>query len=640
MLLKNNIYRNLWTVFLTALLGVFSACNTVLDDPLPASGNHYLTLSRVVINATDNIEYVDIETARVLIFDANGNCVTNQLFGIQGEYDNNNKAYILNFGNAKIDARYGTNHVYVVLNEETGGLTTSLETEGLTKAQMDGIRSGKIPYTELIPVEKDENGKDKELPFVMCVYDQVNVTERVQALNLTGFGDRGTPVYGYGMRRTMAKVVLESIIGGVSPDGTIVGINEKYDYTRTDDQTGSGDLCTIGANGVMNGTDEAKSLALTNEIMIKKIELINVPAKYSWANNESVYNDEDGYNAAMNITEGMANPLGYIDRDWKGSIITNGTVDFTRIDALPALWKHAKNSSSYGFEERYPFSEPWDIDNWTTNGPYYLNSGEFVQYIKDAYGENGNLDYEEGPVVPKNLQLTSTLNPAVWTINTNLGYYIPENIQSQENGKYTSLRIYYTIASIMANVTPEEIQDAINSALDADKVPIVGEDGETLIINKNDNWQAKGVTYIRERGHFVENPTTLRDGKNSKEENVGELNDIEWGIKYDGLETIWTGTGVVIENRPGKYFADESYEEFYIDVPLNNDEYKNTKGEEENWQYDSSTDNNIYRGTEYRVKLYITRQGALQSASSTSRTINIGGEELTITGKVVATPMN
>lgn len=629
MFTTKNIYRNIWLLHLIVWLGVFSACTEIDDEPAMVK-TRSLTMSRIAI--ADN---VNVQTARVLVFDESGALVTN-VGPISNLVQDANNDNILNInatnGTDKILAKVGKNSVYVVLNEADNisnyNLTERLE--GITaKSDLLDLLKEPINYNNLIPVG------DTEPPFLMCVYDDnVNVTNQTEILDLTGLKE-----YGFPMRRSMAKIVLESIIGGVKPDGKIVGTEEIYNPEAIGDQTGNSDECTINNGGLMVGDDNAIALALTNEILIQKVELLNVPTKYYLNQDATEYNSLNGYLSAI-ITEGMTNNLGYINRDWKGSITTDGTVDFTRTDALPALWKHAKNSSSYGFEERYPFSEPWDTENWSTNGPYYLNSGEFVQYIQEAYGENGNLEFEEGPIVPHNLQLTSILNPGVWTINTNIGYYIPENIQPEENSKYTSLRVYYTIGSIMANVTEDEIEDAIHSALDNNKVPIVGEDGKTLVINKNDNWQAEGVTYIRNRGHFIQNPTKLRDGKNSKDELVGESNDIEWGIKYDGIETIWTGTGVVISDRPGYYFADQTYQTYSIDIPLNNDEYKNGKGDENNWQYDTDTDNNIYRGREYHVKLYVTKQGAWNNQTNTaSRTINIGGEELTITGKVVTTPM-
>lgn len=633
MLLKNNIYRNLWTVFLTALLGVFSACNTVLDDPLPASGNHFLTLSRVVINATDNIEYVDIETARVLIFDANGNCVTNQLFGIQGEYDNNNKAYILNFGNAKIDARYGTNHVYVVLNEETGGLTTSLETEGLTKAQMDGIRSGKIPYTELIPVEKDENGKDKELPFVMCVYDQVNVTERVQALNLTGFGDRGTPVYGYGMRRTMAKMVLESIIGGVSPDGTIVGTNEKWNGDLETDQTVN-DIVIIDQNGNMSGGNTA--LASTSEVFVTKVELLNVPNVYSWAQDKNDSQDQTvyggGYLTAQDISAGFTPNTNYLSRSWPGNIKANGTIDFSRTDHFPVFWKQEANqgTNSYDLQEAYAFASEPDPKSKDAE----FNSGNFIPWVTALYAGDRII---EGEIVPEfeSMELESSLNPAVWTLDGNeTAYYIPENIVSDE-AKSTMLRVYFSIGVVTAEIDPDIIKAIIDKSLADEKVPIIKEDGTIIEIT------GKDVSYVISQAKAIKN-SSPRDGYIGgiayDGNEITAEKDWEWGICYDGINAIWHGKDVAITDQDGYYFINtaDPTRTLYIDVPLNNDTNQgidNTTG---------ADDHNIYRGHEYRVKLYVTKSDPAwsKSASPASRTINIGGEELTITGKVVAKPMN
>ena len=70
-----------------------------------------------------------------------------------------------------------------------------------------------------------------------------------------------------------------------------------------------------------------------------------------------------------------------------------------------------------------------------------------------------------------------------------------------------------------------------------------------------------------------------------------------------------------------------------------NDYAENTY--EGNQKPEGATNYNIYRGHEYRVKLYVTksRDEWGRSANPASRTINIGGEELTITGKVTASPI-
>ena len=637
---------NIITCLVLFLIATLTSC--VLDEEittnlplkkvsLTISGK--MAISRTPIESGDNSESLTINSVRVIIFHGESVVFNDK---VNAEYEWKNDAYILSIQKQSIETFVGENTIYVVLNEEVdAGVSTSLQDENITLTTKQNLCNGKITYDPSNYSIISEPTTD-EPAFLMCTYDNINITGTA-IYDITGLENNA--IYGFPMRRSMAKIVLDEIIGGVHPNGIIVGTDKYYDSAATEDQTGSNDYCTINSNGVIIESSNSNiSLAKTNEIMIKKVELINVPAKYTWADNESeMYDDSNGYVDAINITRGMTNKLGYIDRNWKGSITTDGTVDFTRTDALPALWKYEGNSSSYGFEERYGFDNPY-IKNpesaldYSSNGDYYLNSGGFVQYIKDAYGENGSLEFEEGPIVPKNLQLSSTLNPGIWTITPNVSFYIPENIQP-DKGKYTSLRIYYTIASIMADITDEELKEAINSALENNKVPIVGEDGKTLIINRNDNWQAEGVTYIRERGHFVENPTRLGDGLNSKNENVGNAYDKKWGIKYDGIETIWSGTGVIINDRPGYYYADNTYEELYIDIPLTNDEHQNVNGNEDSWDYDSNSDNNIYRGCEYRVKLYVTRQGKLDGRGLSSRTINIGGEELTITGKVTASPI-
>lgn len=641
-------YRNLWAICLIMLLGVFSACTDTVDDDLP-SGDHYLTLSRVVIPAQNKGESVTINSIRVLVFSKSGSLVSNVYYDqekdLTGTFDSTLDAYILSIGGEKeISAHAGTNHVYVILNEATGGLTSSLTAEGLDKTKMDEIRSGKIPYTELIPVTDNEPG------FVMCVYDKVDVTEHIQNLNMTGFA-ADSPVYGYGMRRTMAKVVLESVIGGVTPEGYIVGTNEtvKWNGNVETDQIDN-DIVSINQTGKMEGGNTA--LAATSEVFVTKVELLNVPNEYSWTQDENNSQDQTVYTGnylnPQNISAGFTPDANYFRRTWPGNITANGTVDFTRTDAMPSIWRQdgSNGINSYGVNEAYPFTVKENELNYGPQGPYLINSGNFVPWVKDVYG---NGEYVKGEIVPVNLQLTASLDPAVWSINGDVAYYIPENIQHtalSDNSNHTKLRIYFCIGTIMAKISDDEIKAIIDAALEQDKVPIVGEDGETLIINDNDNWQAAGITYVREQGKYIANTSTLGDGKLSNGQTIEVSKDKEWGICYEGLKTIWKGTGVKITNREGKYYVDSTDEtrNLYIDVPLNNDTHENKDGESEEedaWKEDVSTDHNIYRGHEYRVKLYVTKSSDewRRSANPASRTINIGGEELTITGKVTASPI-
>lgn len=672
MLAPINIYRNLWAVLLTILLGMFSACNTVLDDPALSFDNHYLTLSRVVINAPDNKEYVDVETARILVFDANGNCVTNQLLGVQGEYDKSNNAYILNFDDAKVNARYGINYVYVVLNEATGALAPSLTANGLNKSQMDAIRSGKIPYTELIPVEKNTDGTDKELPFVMCIYDQVKVTERVQSLNLTGFDDRGTSVYGYGMRRTMAKVVLESVVGGVTPEGIVVGTTEKWNEDAKTDQ-------------IPNDTDNNELIA-TSAVHILGLELVNVPTHYTIQQNgtdsypayDGTYRDEPIAIAKYNVTEGEESK-GYFDREWPGDITASGIVPFTRIDALYSIWKTDDNKGSkpyviiseaealkdpnkyynwvitdhpdypvisdnkaetisyaeynktaynYG---KYTIDEKGIIHLWNTSGvemdvpnnsSYLLNSGNFVEWFKANFG-NSTGNFEPGTPVAGTPSVTAQINPAVWVLDFNQNsYYIPENIP-QDGESYTKLRITASIAIPTAILDEDKVNEAINKQ----------DTGGTLIQDEGtlDMGDTNIQKYMFAKGTmapYTADPQNTRYGYHS--------------LKYSGLNRVYTGE-VKVEEGKGRYDAitGMTAKKVVIELPLNNDTYENKNGDINNWKEDTSVDYNIYRGHEYRVKLYVTKSNKEWSkiASSASRTINIGGEELTITGKVVTAPM-
>lgn len=627
MVLKESKYKNICLLCLIALLSVLSACEeetlvTVMSD---SSQKKSLTISRMAIG-----DKVQVSSARIIVFDNNKQFVSNTYIPL-GNTTTESNILTLPSDNSTIEVKIGKNYIFVVLNEAAA----KLDLDNITNyVDMNNIRIGKISYDELIPVS------DPEPEFVMCVYDEVNVDNSTTMIDLTGLN---TESKGFSMRRTMAKVVLESIWGGVKPDGknTILGTEMSYDPVSTSDQTGDGDKVSIDQNGNISGGNTA--LAATSEIFVTKIELLNIPEKYSWAQEKNNSQDQTvytgGYLEPLDISSGFKFKANYLDRTWHGGITVNGTVDFSRTDFMPSIWRQEENSSgsnSYGINEAYPFDNKDGEGNYGTNGPFVLNSGNFVPWVKEVYGNN---EYKEGEIVPENLQLTSNLNPAVWSINGNVAYYIPENVQHtalSDNSNHTKLRIYFCIGTIIAEISDEEIRAIIDAALDQDKVPIVGGDGETLIINDNDNWQSAGIKYVTSQGKFVANTSTLGDGKLSNGQTIEVSKDKEWGICYEGLKTIWHGNGVKVTDRSGEYYVDKT-KSFYIDVPLNNDTNNQNIDDTQ-----GADDHNVYRGHEYRVKLYVTKSNEKwpKQTNTASRSINIGGEELTITGKVVSTPMN
>lgn len=608
---------------LLSLLLMVSACTqedivTVMDGIMP--------VSRVQIDLGSN-ESLTVETARVIVFDRNGKRVSNTLLQVAAEnFSLENGACKLTLASNEFQARLGTNHIYVVLNEGTGGeeIVDRLNSVS-TSAEMEEIRRLPVNYTGLLEVEPD-----KEPAFLMCVHDDVSVASGSSPIDITGLDANS---YGFSMRRTMAKVVLESIWGGVKPDGKILGTDILYNPSLSTDQTGSDDIVAIDVNGNMSGVN--KKLAATSEVFVTKVELINVPNKYSWFQEEDDTQDavlyDGGYLESQDITSGFTLNGDYLSRDWYGNIKVDGTVDFIRIDALPAFWRQSEKSSgsgSYALQEAYAFATKWEEDNYSTNGPYIINSGNFVPWVKENYGKG---QYEPGEIIPENLKLRSNLNPAAWSIDGGGAYYIPENIQDNSS-KQTKLRVHFSIASIMATLTEKELQEKINQVITDKQVPIVREDGVDLIINSNDNWQSAGITYVRNQGKYVKNPSTVGDGKLLDGTPISKDKDQEWGVCYEGIKTKISGKGVAVDNRDGYYIVDVKNvsKNLYIDVPLSNyDESKNS----------GANDNNIYRGHEYRVQLYVTREGAWNNASTAGRTIQVGGEELVIVGKVVATPM-
>lgn len=659
-------YRNLWAICLIMLLGVFSACTDTVDDDLP-SGDHYLTLSRVVIPAQNKGESVTINSIRVLVFSKSGSLVSNVYYDqekdLTGTFDSALDAYILSIGGEKeISAYAGTNHVYVILNEATGGLTSSLTAEGLDKTKMDEIRSGKIPYTELIPVTDNEPG------FVMCVYDEVEVTEHIQNLNMTGFEQYGTPVYGYGMRRTMAKVVLESVVGGVTPEGYIVGTNKTVkwngnaDVDQIKDDTGNQDLIA------------------TSAVHILGIELINVPTEYSWKQDgfdPTTYPSYTGTyhtdaipiaTSDFNLTEK------YFDRQWPGIISGSGEVEFTRTDAMYSMWKVQQNSGKNAYEVYDPADVEANPDNyyyWAITGGsilvpnsgitcqityadamktatnfshytidsegivhlfntsgiefdapksslYTLNEGNFTKFFQTNYG-NMSGNFVPGRPIAGAMKTTPYIDPSVWRLNfNNVSYYIPENIP-QNSSNYTKLRITASVAIPTVELDPEEVNDAINAQ--GGTGTLVGEEGMINMDDKNI------INYLYAKGEMLPHPT--KEGY--------------YALAYAGLKRMYKGT-VKVTNAKGRYEKMAGYDAqvVTIEVPLTNDTDENKNDDVNNWKEDTDTDHNIYRGREYRVKLYVTKSNEKwpKQTNTASRSINIGGEELTITGKVVSTPMN
>lgn len=212
-----------------------------------------------------------VETLRVLTFNSSGALMGNVL--LQGSElgiaaDASDHWIITIPTDTFVEASYGDNHVYVVLNESVAGITEQLTAANLTQTQMETIRGGKVAYNELIPVTEGS-----EPPFIMCVYDVVNVSQSQTTLNLTGLGDYGEPTYGFPMRRTMAKIVLESVYGGVGVDGKIIGTDITYDPSSTIDQTGTGDKVTLGSDGKpIAGSTGNVDLAYTSEVFVSKLD--------------------------------------------------------------------------------------------------------------------------------------------------------------------------------------------------------------------------------------------------------------------------------------------------------------------------------------------------------------------------------
>jgi len=639
MLKAKEIYRYIVLAHLMVLLGVFWACTEEMEFVTVPVEKQSLPMARVAI-----ADGANIETVRVLIFDKDDALVTNTGMITIGEPNNgytttvsNN---ILTISSENIIASVGDNHVYVVLNEGTGNLTADLN--GINnKGAMETLRSKPIEYTEILAVTDGE-----EPAFLMCVYDEVEVTSETQTIDL-----RGTAGNGYSMSRSMAKVVLDEIIGGVHPNGTLVS-TQNWNKVPTVDQ-------------IQNDTDN-KPLIGTSEIFIHKVELINVPKAYYWKEeqDQTIVYDKGYQNINLtNQLEKNPNSPYFLQRTWPGKIHAKGTVGFTREDFVQSLWLNeaSSGSNSYGYEAVYFDITQGGYKSFYNNNldtKVTLNYGNFVSFLQGAY-DQGNMNVEPGDIIPSAVEITeSTIDPAPWTIDANVGYYIPEN----KTNTPTMLRIYYKIADITATIEPEEITKAIQQAIAGGQFDIVKNDG--TIIDFTNNTDA-ALAYFYSLGYWISKEGYRQNYENYLEDGSRTKGGNDWKDANGNLYSTGTGTGevqyaayawhgmsVIIGasgisvsgTNNGYYYASYTDGETikYIDIPLTNDQEPNEYTNNDSWLYDTDNDHNIYRGREYRVKLYVTKSNSAwddNQVNYASRTVNIGGEEFTITGKVVATPM-
>lgn len=580
-----------------------ASCADVMDEGGGCpEGKAYLKLSRSTISLAEN-ETLTLNSVRILVFDSNGHKVSNKRFSINEtntkvNFDSINHVHIIEFGNdIVVEARQGVNAVYLVLNEEAFGanLTSSLDVVA-NKEQMETVRNGKVSYN--IPIKV--NGGEVEPAFVMCTHDD-NVLidggtiDEPYLLDMTG---TTSDSYGYGMRRSMAKVVLESVEGG------------KY------------------ANGeILSG----EKLIETSAVHILGIELINVPNSYSWKDEREGYNEQ--YNGEyldkpINFAEGLSfnDEKGYYERVWLGKITVSGVIPFSRTDALKDLWKTKMTGADYGLEPSYNMSlgkkkDQILISNKDTtlrrgaNSPYDLNMGNFVKFFNNTYWMSDS--YTPGSPVPGIPQTTPDINPAVWSlVDAKGGFYVPENIVM--NGRQTKIRVTAAIATPTAYFEADEIQKIIDEAIkNGDyKGEIVVDEGQNLDPNKESN-QDEIFAFLLSRGRCVKDPEGPNDWEN------GIWNG--WGITYGGFKRIFKGE-TEVSNKEGYYtkIADAAPENrFIFELPLNNDTGDGT----------DLDDHNVYRGCEYRIKLYIVKE------PQWSREAGNGLCPLQVKGKIIAKPM-
>ena len=366
-----------------------------------------------------------------------------------------------------------------------------------------------------------------------------------------------------------------------------------------------------------------------------------MPTEYSWAqekdnSHNNVTSSASSFLPAQDVSNAYVlpeNPIpsqNYMQRVWNGSIVASGSIGFARIDSFPIFYTQEANkgTNSYDIGEAYPFgSEP---DPKSDDAEF--NSGNFIPWVTALYSGDHII---EGVVTPKleTLDLTSNLDPAAWSVATVAGkneYYIPENIQTNPANQ-TMLRVHLSIGNVMVDVNEEQIKQIINESLANNKIPIIKEDGTEIIIT------GKDVSYVIQQAKAIQNPTTIGDGLGSQGQTIAQ--DLAWGICYDGINAIWSGTYKDIKDQQGYYFVDvtSTVTNYYIDIPLYNKNNVN--------------DHNIYRGHEYKVKLYVINNNPANwtPVAEANRSVTYhelplmttrGGEsDLCIAAEVIATPV-
>ena len=606
--------------------------------------------------AVSDSESLTVNSMRVLIFN-NGALVSNKLF-TSGYYTidgtGNNWIVSMNDNAAYVEARYGKNDVYVVLNEAAGGPEfVETLTNMQTKTAMEALRTGKVAYTNLIAVDNAN-----EPGFLMCVYDEVNIDSTKTTLDMTGLAESS---YGFPMRRTMAKVVLESVVGGVYTNNIIVGTSTAWNGNASTDQ-------------IPDDTSNTDLIA-TSAVHILGLDLVNVPTHYSWQQDGDTSTNFPAspttYRDPIPVAQYTGqNSSEYFARTWPGSITVSGTVKFTRIDQLADIWKVEDKSGTSSYVT-IPLSDVNNLEyyNWAitpntghgetqtieasdadkssynyshytmdsqgivtlydtsgkemktpSNTKYSLNLGNFTTFFANTYSNNSTENYIPGTPVAGKPEVTPTIDPAVWELNfDDQSYYIPENIPGEE-GKYTKLRITASIAIPTAKLSEEEINNALNGAGAGSLVQ-----DEAKLNLESHNIQK----YLFAKGTMIRYPLA-----------TGPEDDTyyRYAMRYAGLSRKFEGTVSVKSGSEGQYDAitGTTAQKVTIEVPLNNDE--------------NATDHNIYRGHEYRVKLYVTKKkanwtpGAEANRSVTyhelpAMTTRGGESDLCIAAEVIATPV-
>ena len=470
----------------TLLLALLLASCTHKDilhretPPLINGANTHVS-TRIAI-ALSNSETLTVNTIRVIIFTEDGDYITHGLYHVDSDHHIIARVgnYIIidrttlgsNYDRFSIPTVSGISHVYVILNEESGGLTNALN--GVTTMPaLRGLLSLPIAYTELIAASGEEPA------FTMYIRGTFEVEEarpfdNPQVLDFSALD----PDYNDGSNvvrliRPMSRVTIERVTSHLM-------------QTQID----------------ANVTRSPEEMEEVSRIFILDMGLRNVPNQFWLAPNTTVpswrefsFNNQNPELHALFHHTPPNPPTPYFLRDWgdgKVTIEITGTVRVRQVarftEGEGRIW-FTGNGNREISDYKYDLDRNMRGEGTWRNGEQirggFNNGAILVRMTSNPIPriETGNLS--NGPMIaafnaiaaaasdnwnPETFELpdhefvegvqhaTPKVVPGDWTLQArNLSFYIPENLTSSA----TELYIKATRASIPERVTGFEIFDGI-----------------------------------------------------------------------------------------------------------------------------------------------------------------------------------